>query len=124
MFNFLKSNLISLFIFVFTISCNAQIDCKKLNNSFSSFEDAEYQIENARFLFVDIANTSKSSWIRGASFYSCDNNLGYFILKTDSKNYIYSNLPISVWYSFKNASSHGSFYSNNIRNKYQLFLSN
>lgn len=101
-----------------------QIDCSKLPNSFSTYKEAESKILSAKFAFSDNVNTSKSSWVRGASFYSCDKKIGYFIIKTDKRNYIYKNLPISIWNSFKNANSFGSYYDRNIKNRYQLYLTN
>ena len=66
----------------------------------------------------DKVNASKSSWIRGASFYSCDGNSGYFILITDKNEYLYSEMPYSIWLEFKNAESFGKFYNEKIKYKY------
>ena len=101
----------------------AQIDCSKLSTTFSTYEEAENRIRVSRFTLVDKANTAKSSWIRGASFYSCNKRVGFLILTTYKGNFIYKNLPIVIWYRFKSASSLGSYYTHNIRNRYQLYLS-
>lgn len=66
----------------------------------------------------------KNSWVRGASYHSCDKKFGYFIIKTDKRSYIYKDLPINIWNSFKKASSFGSYYDRNIKNRYQLYLTN
>jgi len=110
-------------LFYFFISCDS-IVCDKLPNSYSNYEEAIGIIENARFKQEEKVNTSKSSWIRGASYYSCDGVSGYFILETDSRKYIYSGLPVEVWQSFKEADSFGSYYNKSIKNRYQFKLNN
>ncbi len=97
-------------------------DCANLPKSFSSYNEAVRIIKETNFTFQDNVNTATSSWIRGANFYSCDNHLGYFLLYTDKQDYIYKDLPIDVWKGFKSSSSFGSFYSQNIKNRYQLYL--
>jgi hypothetical protein len=104
-------------------SIDAQIDCSKLGNSFSNYESAHRAISSSRFQLTDKANTYKSSWIRGANYYSCDGQVGYFYLKTDSKNYIFKNVPLKIWNGFKNAPSHGKFYDDYIRNRYYFYIS-
>lgn len=99
-------------------------DCNSLQANFSSYSDAINIIESTKFTLTDNANTTYSSWIRGASFHSCDKSFGYFIVKTDKNIYIHKDLPTSVWNNFKNASSLGSYYNNNIKNRYQLNLTN
>jgi hypothetical protein len=101
-----------------------QNDCDNLQTVFNSYSDAINKIENTNFTFIDNVNTSNSSWIRSASYYSCDEKLGYFIFSTDKRTYIHKDLPIGIWNCFKNASSFGSYYNTNIKNRYQFYLTN
>ena len=114
------------FYFLCIVALNAcvQTDCNKLKQKFSSYNEAISIIKSTNFTFTDNVNTSRSSWVRGASFYSCNKQLGYFIIKTDERNYIHKDLPISVWYNFKKTSSYGSYYNRYIKNRYQLYLTN
>jgi len=98
-------------------------DCNKIPSSFRSYEQAVQIVKSSTFKIRESVNTSKSSWIRAASFYSCDSQKGFMIIRTDDREYIHQNVPIEVWRGFKNASSFGSYYSNNIRGKYRLLLS-
>lgn len=100
------------------------IDCDNLPKNFSTYENAINLIKEAHFKITDSVNRSKSSWIRSASYYSCDNRIGYFFFETDKHQYLHINLPLKVWNEFKNASSFGTYYNNNIKHKYQLILSN
>jgi hypothetical protein len=97
-------------------------DCNKLSNGFSSYKQATKLILNSTFAFTENADVSDSSWITSAKYYSCDNKTGLFILKTSNKIYIHQNVPKTVWQNFIKAKSKGSFYSKNIREKYQLKL--
>ena len=100
--------------------CNS--NCEKLPSSFSSYSEAISKIHSTNFKLDESVNTSKSSWVKGAAYYSCDGSAGYFILKTDNKDYIHKDLPVSVWENFKNAKSYGSYYDNNIKHNYQFVL--
>lgn len=98
-------------------------DCNKIPSNFSSYEQAKAFVQTSVFKIKETIDTSKSSWIRGATFYSCDGQKGFLLIKTDKKDYIHQNVPIEIWREFKSASSFGSYYSNYIRGKYQLILS-
>lgn len=100
-------------------SCNNQ-NCKGLPNNFSSYENAVNEVKSTNFTIEDSIDTSRSSFIESASFYSCDSKTGFLLVKIKSTEYIHQNVPISVWESFKRTDSFGSFYSRNIKGKYQL----
>lgn len=97
-------------------------DCESMQTSFSTYEEAEKIIEQTTFTFHETINTPSSSWIRSASFYSCDQRIGYLIIFTDQRNYIHKNVPLYLWLNFKDASSYGSFYNQNFKNQYQFSL--
>jgi hypothetical protein len=96
--------------------------CKNIPAHFNSYDEAVAFVKSASFEFKDNVNTSKSSWIRSASYYSCDGKTGYFIFSTDSKEYIHRGVPIQIWRGFKNATSFGRFYDLEIRHKYRFSL--
>lgn len=101
--------------------CSAQ-DCKILPSSFPSYEVALKKVKAATFKVKETVDTSQSSWIIGAAFYSCDSRVGFLIIKTDDREYIHQGVPIEIWMAFKAASSMGSYYQANIRNRYKLKL--
>ncbi|MCB0646966.1 MAG: KTSC domain-containing protein [Saprospiraceae bacterium] len=109
---------LSFYIALIIPACRLKESCDTLPSQFSSYDQAVLKIESSDFKIKEIANTSKSSWIRGASFYSCDGNTGYYILQTDNQDYLYTNMPYSVWIKFKNAESLGKFYNENIKHRY------
>ena len=115
----LKILLISLVIFL--VSCN-RINCDQLPKNYSSYEAAIKTIKAAYFKIHENLNTSNSSWVKGASYFSCDGITGYFILKTEMQEYIYSGVPVEIWNGFKNAESCGSYYDYNIKHHYYFNL--
>tara|TARA_R110002096_G_scaffold413496_1_gene614368 strand:- start:232 stop:594 length:363 start_codon:yes stop_codon:yes gene_type:complete len=112
--------LILFFISIF-ISCYSQ-NCETLNENFSSYEDALSVVKRTKFYFEDKCNTSKSDWIKGAEFYSCDNLKGYFFISIRNTNYIHKDMPKEVWEEFKKSDSFGSFYNKRIKGKYKLII--
>jgi hypothetical protein len=106
----------------FSIASSKAQSCNQMTDEFTSYIQAINSVKHSSFKFTDEIITSKSSWIRAASYYSCDGKTGYFIFKTDEKEYIHANMPVEIWNAFKNAPSYGSFYNRNIKYRYQLFL--
>jgi hypothetical protein len=114
--------IILLILNIFTLtSINAQ-NCKNIPTHFNSYAQAISRVKDASFKIKEEVNTSKSSWIRSASYYSCDGNTGYFIYSTDKQEYIHEGVPIKIWRDFKNADSFGSFYDRNIKHRYLFYL--
>jgi hypothetical protein len=102
-------------------SCKG-IDCEGLPEKYQSYEEAIKVIKAANFRIEETVNTSKSSWVKGASYHSCNGISGFFILETAKKEYIYSGVDINTWEGFKNASSFGSFYNEKIKGKFKFYI--
>ncbi|MGC6430138.1 MAG: KTSC domain-containing protein [Jejuia sp.] len=117
----LRTSLFAYLIFGLTFSCQGQ-DCKELNSDFSTYESALKEIKSADFRLLDNCNTSKSSWILGAEFRSCDKQYGFLLLSTKKRTYIHTNVPIELWNEFKKADSFGKFYNSRIKGKYKLII--
>ncbi|WP_367997935.1 KTSC domain-containing protein [Zobellia uliginosa] len=114
-------HIIPFLLILFSTSCSGQ-DCKTINDNFVSYENALKVIKSADFSYSDDCNTSKSSWINDAKYYSCDNKTGYLLLETKSKTYIHKKIPIEKWNDFKKAESFGKYYNRNIKGRFQLVL--
>lgn len=109
-------------IFALTINCESN-SCNQLPETYSSYTEATSTVKSTQFKIKQSVNTSKSSWIKNASYYSCDGQVGYLIIKTNKgKEYIYADVPIEVWKEFKNASSFGKYYNSNIKGHYYFDL--
>lgn len=117
----MKISIFALLLQISFVSCSSQ-DCKQIPSHFNTYEQAISFIKKVTFKYKDVVNTSKSSWLRSASFYSCNGITGYFILRTDNKEYLHTGVPLTLWKQFKNAPSFGSFYDRNIRGRYRFNL--
>ena len=112
-------SLLLLFSISFT-SCSKP--CNSFENKFTNYFVAEKIIKSTSFKLKDEVNTSNSSWILSANYYSCDGKLGYLIIGTFKKDYIHKSVPIDIWEGFKNANSFGSYYNQFIKKRYHLIL--
>lgn len=113
----------SVFAIIFFVSCSTKNKCDQLQSHFLTYEDAVKKIKSADSRIKEEVNTSKSSWIKSASFYSCDGNLGYFIMETAEKEYLHAEIPYGIWTEFKHAESFGNYYNQNIKHRYAYTLS-
>ena len=71
-----KIFLLHIFISLFLIHGNAQ-NCRALPSDFQSYTEAVKYVKRSNLLTKETINTSNSSWIRAASFYSCDGRKGF-----------------------------------------------
>ena len=115
-----KASILLVCLLLSTFISFAQTNCSKIPSTFKSYNQATTLVKSAKFKIKETANTSKSSWVKSATYYSCDGQTGYLIIMLKSKEYIHANLPYSIWKGIKNASSKGKYYDNNIRYKYRL----
>jgi hypothetical protein len=103
-------------------SCHAQNSCDNLPVTYKSYTEALKLVRGAKFKFSDSYNTSKSSFITSAHYYSCDNKSGFLIIGFQGKPYIYRNVPKVVWNEFKAADSFGNFFNAKIKSNSKFKL--
>jgi hypothetical protein len=116
-----RLHLFWLLLIMFACS-NNNIDCSRLPEHYSTFKEAVDVIESASFKIKEEISTSKSTWIREASYYSCDGRTGFLIVKTDNQKYISANVQLEIWEGFKNADSFGGYYNQYIKGRYYFNL--
>ena len=119
----MKSKLLLLFS-VILFSCKQNSELPK---QFSSYDEAVNKVENANFSIVEEAETegkSENNFIESAKYYSNDNVNGFLILNFNGKEYIFDEVPITVWNDFKSSDDMGKYYNQFIRGKYILTLTN
>lgn len=75
---------IVLLAFIFN-SCSQKTSCDQLPETYSTYAEAVRQIKSAQFKIKESVNTSKSSWIKNAYYYSCNEKTGFFIFETAQK---------------------------------------
>ena len=119
----MKSKLLLLFS-VILFSCKQNSELPK---QFSSYDEAVNKVENASFSTVEEAETegkSENNFIESAKYYSNDDVKGFLILNFNGKEYIFDEVPITVWNDFKSSDDMGKYYNQSIRGIYILTLTN
>ena len=96
-------------------------DCNSLPGKYPSYDAAIEAIKTASFSLKESISTPESSWVKGASYFSCSGETGYFILETYRQEYVHQKVPVEVWQQFKKADSFGGFYTGYIKDRYQVF---
>lgn len=100
---------------------NAQEDnCNQIMQDWKSEKDAISKIENATFTYSESLVAEQSNWMSSAHYYSCDEEYGFLIVKSEKKAFIHQEVPIAVWKALKNAKTTGGYYNFYIKNKYKL----
>lgn len=115
-------------IFIQIILILLVLQCKKnapIPNEFRSYSEAQYIVQSADLSIQEEAETdgkSKNNWIREAKYFANDRNRGYLIINMKGKDYIFDELPYSVWEQFKNSEDLGKAYHRLIKGRYNLKL--
>jgi hypothetical protein len=99
-----------------------QTPCGNLPSHFANKETAIQAVIHAEFPLNEQYNSAKTSWIRSASYFSCDLKTGYFIFSTVDKVFIHKGMPLALWNAFKTAPDPGKYYNRHIKNKFTLIL--
>lgn len=100
---------------------NAQEEnCSGQSENWKSEKKVLAGIENINFNTNETLQPDGKSWMISANFYSCDDQYGYLVVKSDNKTFVHHNVPISVWRSLKEAKSIGGFYNFYIKDYYKF----
>lgn len=99
-------------------------NCSSVTGEWKTEKDAITSIEQTTFNFSESLLPTQSSWLTSAHYYTCDNEYGYLIIKSQRKTFIHQDVPMAVWESLKNAKSTGGYYNFYIKNKYRFHKSN
>jgi len=92
------------------------------STTFTSYDQAQTWVRTNPNFTKDSVDTSKSSWIRGAEYYTDGSGTGYLILNMKGKEYIWEGVPLNIWEGFKEADSFGKYYHNYIKGRFILEL--
>ncbi|MCM4171605.1 KTSC domain-containing protein [Arenibacter sp. TNZ] len=120
MIKYFKLIILSFSLFLLN-SCIGQ-DCSRIDKTFGTYQNALKIIKSSDFNLIDDCNTSRSSWIYNAEYFSCDGKTGFLIIETKSRTYIHEKVPIEIWNEFKKAESFGKYYNLNLKSRFGLIL--
>jgi len=116
----MQFKIIKIFVLIFILFT---LDSFALESTtFTSYDQAKSWVRTNPHFTKDTVDTSKSSWIRGAEYYTDGSGAGYLILNMKGKEYIWEGAPLNVWEGFKEATSFGKYYHKHIKGRYILEL--
>lgn len=111
--------LISLLLIGLYLNANKD-SCFQAPENWKSEKDAIKLIENAIFSNSESVKPSAKSWMTSAHFYTCNNEFGYLIVKSEKKTFVHQDVPVAIWNALKDARTIGGFYNFYIKNQYRL----
>jgi hypothetical protein len=92
------------------------------DKDFISYQEAINWVQRNPAFRHDYVDTARSSFIRGAHFYTDGAGYGYLILNLNGQSYIHDGVPNQIWQEFRIAESFGSYYNAKIKGRYPLWL--
>ena len=106
-------------IFIGAILNAKEDNCSQINGGWKTEKAAIETIEDTNFKIQD-SILPNESWMKVAQYYSCDDEFGYLIVKSQKKTYVHQDVPKAIWMMLKNARSIGGYYNFYIKDKYKL----
>ncbi len=117
----MKTTLTLLILLCTGMYLNAEINsCLHTTSSWNSEKEAIYAIETSNFKITDMVPGDEFSWMENATFYSCNQDFGFMIVKSTKKTFVHQGVPSQVWEAFKSAQSKGGYYNFYIKNKFRI----
>jgi hypothetical protein len=95
-------------------------DCDSLDISVLQKKDAISIIETAKFRFQQQFKISRTYGIMNVRYFSCDGQKGFLILVVDKEDYLYFDVPKSVWDTLITSSDINAYYNSDIKEKYEM----
>ena len=95
-------------------------DCCQTNDGWISEKKAISQIEHTCFKTSDSVSPDQESWMSSAHYYSCNDDVGYLIVKCNKKTMVHKNVPLAIWNNLKEAKPLVGYYNLYIKNKFKL----
>ena len=103
--------------FLFFTDANAEkkCSCDDFNNRSKSKTELVNTLEKSDLEFAPTFETLSARGVQSASYYYCDDNHGFLLVKLHDKELLYKDVPLKVWFEFKFAHSLQSYYRDQIK---------
>jgi len=95
-------------------------NCDSLDLELLNEIEAIKQIRSSKFRFQQSFKLTRRQGFKGGEYYSCDNDLGYLVLKYDDSEKLYVEVKKEFWEILITSSDPEGYYLNN-KNKLELF---
>ncbi|MGB3180971.1 MAG: hypothetical protein WBB45_06255 [Cyclobacteriaceae bacterium] len=98
-----------------TVNVEKDTICNNIPRDLGNRTQAISTLSDTEFIFEQSLETLQVFGVKKATFYSCDGNLGYLVVNTSRRNYLYENVPRALWENFKVAYSIDGFFVKNLK---------
>jgi len=109
--------IIFVYFLMITVGCQNEQDNYKKENISTIKKTDSISSDGSINIYIygnsDKVKTPNSSWIDYISYYKDSKHL--IVHTKDGKTYVHANVTSSLWNSFKNTDSYGSYYANNLK---------
>ena len=110
-----KLILVTVFYFLFAFGLKAENNCscedfknRKQNELINTLEKSELE-------FASTFETANVRGLQGASYYYCDNNHGFLLIRLHDEEFLYKEVPLNVWFELKFSDSVEFYYKDQIK---------
>ena len=77
------------------------------------------KIKDATWRYTQSIHLNRPYGFRHADFYSCDVQSGFLVIEIDDKNYIYEDVPVTLWEEFSKTIDPDGFIDDKIKGKFE-----
>jgi hypothetical protein len=95
-------------------------DCDSLYVLSSPIDEAIENIERSTFRFQQQFKISRTYGVMNARYYSCDGEKGFLIINVDRKDFVYMDVPKSIWDNLITSPDINTFYVSEIEESYDV----
>ncbi len=112
-----KILLIALLILYSYSSVHAEKGCANtdFHTNLVSQHDLIHTLESSELEFVQTIETNAARGVLKASYYYCDKDHGFLLVKFHDRELLYKDVPLKTWFEFKFAESTDSYFIEEIK---------
>ena len=103
------------FLFLTKANAEKKCSCDDFNKRFESQSELVKILEKSDLEFAPTFETLSVRGVQSASYYYCDDDHGFLLVKLHDKELLYKEVPLSVWFEFIFANSLQSYYKDEIK---------
>lgn len=102
-------------LFFTNVIAGNSCSCDDFKYKFESQTELIKTLEKSELDFAPTFETSSVRGVQSASYYYCNDDHGFLLVKLHDKELLYKDVPLNVWFEFKFANSLQTFYKDQIK---------
>ena len=106
------------FLISINLAASNQCSCQQFEKKTDSQTELIHLLEKSELEFAAKIQTESVRGVLSATYYYCENEHGYLLVKLHDKELLYKNVPLQTWFEFKFSETSNSFYKDEIKYNY------